>query len=79
MGPWLPRRTHKTPPLVVEPPQQAKIPGHLGMMDRSTPHLMMTKLNEDCEHLTQLEWALERDQPHPHGWGARGHTREVYQ
>jgi len=36
-------------------------------------------LDEDCECLTQLERALERDQPHPHIGAVRGHAREVYQ
>ena len=41
--------------------------------------VLKAKLDEDRECLTQLERALERDQPHPHGGSARGRAREVYQ
>jgi len=40
---------------------------------------LKAKLDEDREWLSQLERALKRDQPHPHGRGARGCARELYQ
>ena len=40
---------------------------------------LKAKLDEDRECLTQLERALERDQPHPHGEGVCGRAQEVYQ
>jgi len=40
---------------------------------------LKAKLDEDRECLTQLEQALEWDQLHPHGGGARCRAREVYQ
>jgi len=39
---------------------------------------LKAKLDEDQERLDQLERALERDQEHPHGGGARGRARDVY-
>ena len=39
---------------------------------------LKAKLDEDRECLSQLKQALERDQPHPHGGGTRGHARDVY-
>jgi hypothetical protein len=38
---------------------------------------LKAKLDEDRECLSQLERALERDQPHPHGGGTCGHARDV--
>jgi len=35
---------------------------------------LKAKLDEDRERLSQLERALERDQPHPHGGGEHGHA-----
>jgi hypothetical protein len=80
------------PPPVVEPLQQGKILGPLGITDRSTPppqddkavqlaqlRELKAKLDEDHERLAQLERALEQDQPHTHGGGTHGHAREVYQ
>jgi len=40
---------------------------------------LKAKPDEDRECLTQLKQALERDQLHPHGRGARGRAQEVYQ
>jgi len=38
---------------------------------------LKAKLNEDRERLTQLERALERDQPHPHGGGTLHRSSEM--
>jgi len=61
--------------------EDPRIPGNDGQAD-PPPHddkaaqlaqlrELKAKLDEDCERLSQLEQALERDQPHPHD-GARG-------
>ena len=90
MGPWLPR-TPSTPPPLLELLQQGetpRTPGNEGQADpppqdnKATQLVQLrelkAKLDEDRERHNQLEWALERDQPHPHRRGARGRARDVY-
>ena len=56
-----------------DPPPQVDKAAQLAQLQE-----LKAKLDEDRECLSQLEWALERDQPHPYGRGARGRARDVY-
>ena len=58
----------------VDPPPQDDKTAQLAQLRE-----LKAKLDEDRERLAQLERALEQDQLHPHGGGARGRAREVYQ
>ena len=57
----------------VDPPPQEDKSAQLAQLRE-----LKAKLDEVRERLTQLERALERDQPYPHGGGARGRAREVH-
>jgi len=51
----------------LDPPPQDDKAAELAQL-----HELKAKLDEDREHLDQLEWALEQDLAHPHARGTRG-------
>ena len=65
-------RTPRNNGQVDPPPQEDKAAQLAQLRD------LKAKLDEDRERLTQLERALEQDQPYPRGGGAHGRAREVH-
>ena len=57
----------------VDPPPQEDKAVQLAQLSE-----LKAKLDEDRERLTQLERALEQEQPYPHGGGAHRRAREVH-
>jgi hypothetical protein len=65
-------RTPRNNGQVDPPPQEGKATQLAQLWE------LRAKLDEDRKRLTQLERALEQDQPYPHGEGARSRAREAH-
>ena len=57
----------------VEPPSQDDKVAQLAQL-----HELKAKIHKHRERLSQLERALEQDQPHPHDGSTSGRARDVY-
>jgi len=65
-------RTHGNDGKVNPPPQDDKATQLAQLRE------IKAKRDEDRKRLSQLEWTLERNQPHSHGGGACGQASDVY-